>query len=365
MWQDTRVTRQLGIGYPIVQGPFGGGLSSPQLAAAVSNAGGLGSFGAQGMTPDAIRAAVADIRSRTGAPFAVNLWVSTADAAASDITRDAFDAALAPLAPLFAELRAQLPAFPPAPDPSFEDQAAALVQARPPVFSFVFGIPPAPILDRCRTLGITTIGAATTVDEARALEAAGVDLIVATGAEAGGHRPSFLRTAEASLMGTLSLVPQVVDAVKTPVIAAGGIVDGRGVAAVLALGADAAQVGTAFLACEESNAHRAHRAALRGARAGETLLTRGFTGRLGRGLRNTLADTLEQGSLARLPYPFQGHLVGALKRAALEQERFDLVPFWGGQSAPLVTHTRAADLFRSLVAGAERASSRSPIAVSP
>jgi nitronate monooxygenase len=166
-------------------------------------------------------------------------------------------------------------------------------------------------------------------------------------------------------MGTLSLVPQVVDAVKTPVIAAGGIADGRGVAAVLALGADAAQVGTAFLACEESNAHPAHRTALRGVRAGETLLTRGFTGRLGRGLRNALADTLEQGSLARLPYPFQGHLVGALKRAALEQERFDLVPFWGGQSAPLVTHTRAADLFRSLVAGADRASSRSPSAVSP
>ena len=167
------------------------------------------------MTADAIRAVVADIRSRTEAPFALNLWVSTADAAASDITRAAFDAALAPLASLFAELGAEPPAFPPAPDPSFEDQAAALVEARPPVFSFVFGVPPAPILDRCRSLGIATIGAATTVDEARALEAAGVDLIVATGAEAGGHRPSFLRTAEASLMGTLSLVPQVADAVKT------------------------------------------------------------------------------------------------------------------------------------------------------
>ena len=363
MWQHTRITRQLGIGYPIVQGPFGGGLSSPRLTAAVSNAG-LGSFGAQGMTPDAIRAAVADIRTRTEAPFAVNLWVSTADGAASDISRETFDAALAPLAPLFAELGAEPPAFPLAPDSSFEDQAAALIAARPPVFSFVFGVPSASILDRCRTLGIVTIGAATTVDEARALEAAGVDLIVATGAEAGGHRPSFLRTAEASLTGTLSLVPQVVDAVKTPVIAAGGIADGRGVAAVLALGADAAQVGTAFLACDESNAHPAHRAALRGAHAVETLLTRGFTGRLGRGLRNTLANTLESPTLARLPYPFQGQIVGALKRAALDQGRFDLVPFWGGQSARLVTHTRAADLFRSLVAGAERASSRLPVAVS-
>jgi nitronate monooxygenase len=160
-------------------------------------------------------------------------------------------------------------------------------------------------------------------------------------------------------------VPQVVDAVKTPVIAAGGIADGRGVAAVLALGADAAQVGTAFLACEESNAHPAHRAALRGARAGETLLTRGFTGRLGRGLRNALADTLEQGSLARLPYPFQGHLVGALKREALEQERFRPRAVLERPVGALVTHTRAADLFRSLVSGAERASSRPPIAVSP
>jgi nitronate monooxygenase len=133
---------------------------------------------------------------------------------------------------------------------------------------------------------------------------------------------------------------------------------------VLALGADAAQVGTAFLACESpTRTRRTGRCCA--APASETLLTRGFTGRLGRGLRNALADTLEQGSLARLPYPFQGHLVGALKRAALEQERFDLVPFWGGQSAPLVTHTRAADLFRSLVAGADRASSRSPSAVSP
>jgi nitronate monooxygenase len=365
MWQHTRVTQRLGIAYPIVQGPFGGGLSSPQLVAAVSNAGGLGSFGAQGMTPDAIGAVVADIRSRTKAPFAVNLWVSTADAAASDITRDTFEAALAPLAPLFAELGVEPPAFPPAPDPSFEDQAVALVAARPPVFSFVFGVPSASLLDQCRARGIVTVGAATTADEARALEAAGVDLIVATGAEAGGHRPSFLRTAEASLMGTLSLVPQVVDAVKTPVIAAGGIADGRGVAAVLALGAEAAQVGTAFLACDESNAHPAHRAALRGARAKDTVLTRGFTGRLGRGLRNTLADALESPALARLPYPFQGHLVGALKRAALAQGRFDLAPFWGGQSASLVTHTRAADLFHSLVAGAERASSRLPTAVSP
>jgi nitronate monooxygenase len=348
MWNDTAFTRRFERRYPIVQGPFGGGLSSPRLVATVSDAGGLGSFGAQGMTPDRIRSVVAEIRAVTSEPFAVNLWVSTADARAGDVTRADYDAALAVLAPWFRELGIEPPPFPPAPDPLFEDQVAALLEARPPVFSFIFGVPAPAILDRCRSLGIRTIGTATTVDEVRAIDAAGVDAIVATGAEAGGHRPSFLRSAESSLMGTFALVPQAADAVRTPIIAAGGIADGRGIVAALALGAAAVQIGTAFLACDESNAHPAHRAALRAA-AGGTLLTRGFTGRLGRGLRNTLAEALESPVLARLPYPFQGHLVAALKQTALASGRFDLVPFWSGQSAPLIRHGQAAELFGALV----------------
>jgi nitronate monooxygenase len=280
----------------------------------------------------------------------VNLWVSTADARVEDLTRADHDAAVATLAPFFAELGISPPPFAPALDPAFEDQAAALLEARPPVFSFIFGVPEPSILDRCRSLGIRTIGTATTVDEARALDDAGVDAIVATGAEAGGHRASFLRSAEASLTGTFSLVPQVADAVRAPVIAAGGIADGRGVAAALALGAHAVQIGSAFLACEESNASAAHRAALRGAAQGPpTILTRGFSGRLGRGIRNALADTFESPAAARLPYPFQGHLVRVLREAALAQGRLDLVPFWSGQSAALIRHTRASELFDSLV----------------
>ena len=217
----TRITEMLGIEHPIVQGPFGGGLSSPALAAIVSNAGGLGSYGAQGMRPDRIGAVVDEIRALTPAPFAVNLWVSTADARAEDISRADFDAAVAVLAPFYEELGVAQPPFPPKADPAFEDQAAALIEARPPVFSFIFGVPAAAILEQCRTLGIRTVGTATTVAEAQALDVAGVDAIVATGAEAGGHRPSFLRSAEASLTGTLALVPQVVDAVRAPVIAAG------------------------------------------------------------------------------------------------------------------------------------------------
>ena len=353
MWNDTPFTRLFERRYPIVQGPFGGGLSSPRLTATVSNAGGLGSFGAQGMTPDRIRAVVGEIRALTTAPFAVNLWVSTADARAEDISRAEYDAAVAVLAPLYAALGIGPPPFPPASDPVFEEQAAALIDAQPPIVSFIFGVPPPAILDRCRSLGIRTIGTAPTVVEARALYGAGVEAVVATGAEAGGHRPSFLRSAEASLMGTVALVPQVADAVRAPVIAAGGIADGRGIAAALALGAHAVQIGTAFLACDESNAHPAHRAALRNAVHGDgTLLTRGFTGRLGRGLRNALADALDSPSVAWLPYPFQGHLIAALKQAALAQGRVDLVPFWGGQSAPLITHTRAGALFASLIESA-------------
>jgi nitronate monooxygenase len=357
MWHDTDFTRRFGLRYPIVQGPFGGGLSSPALVAVVSEAGGLGSYGAQGMTPDRIRAIGRDLRAVTAAPFALNLWVSTRDARPDEVTRAAFEAALVPLRPLFEELGVAVPSFPFAADPDFEEQAAALLEVRPPVFSFVFGVPPPAVLDRCRTLGIRTLGAATTVDEARALADAGVDGIVATGLEAGGHRPSFLRSAEASLTGTLSLVPQVVDAVSVPVVAAGGIADARGVAAVLALGAHGAQIGTAFLACDESNASPTHRGVLRGQPPSSTLLTRGFTGRLGRGVRNPLAEALEHFG-ARLPYPYQGHLVAALKQAAIASGRADLAPLWSGQSAPLVRHTRAAELFSSIVDGMRELSAR-------
>jgi nitronate monooxygenase len=353
MWNDTAFTRRFDLRYPIVQGPFGGGLSSVELASTVSNAGGLGSFGLQGMTPAKIRAVIGELRDRTAAPFNVNLWVSTEDAPASSIARADYDAAVAALAPLYAELGIEPPAFPPKADADFDAQVDAAIEARPPILSFIFGVPSAAVLDRCRASGIRTIGTATTVDEARAFDDAGVDAIVATGSEAGGHRPSFLRSAEASLTGTIALVPQVVDAVRAPVAAAGGIADGRGVAAILALGAGAAQIGTAFLACDESNAHPGHRAALRAPSPG-TMLTRGLTGRVGRALRNRLADTVTSPQLTRLPYPFQGHLVAPIKQAALASGRFDLAPFWSGQSASLVRHTRAAQLFAALVQDAAR-----------
>src|SRR5450755_531874 len=280
-WNENRLTSTLGIDYPVIQGPLGG-LSSQKLTAAVSSFGGLGSFGAHGLAPEAIRDVIAQIRSLTSKPFAMNLWVSMEDDGARTSDEGAFNRSLAPLAVHLAALAAPRPAYKPYSPTRFEGQARVLMDANVPAFSFIYGVPPTEILDECRAKGIVTIGTATTPDEAAVLQDAGVNAIVASGFEAGGHRGSFLRSAEDSLTGTFSLVPQIVDIVDVPVIAAGGIGDARGVVAALALGANGIQLGTAFLACEESGASGPHREALRGKQAGHTALTRGFTGRLAR-----------------------------------------------------------------------------------
>ena len=347
-WNRNRLTSRLGIAYPIIQGPLGG-LASQRLTAAVSNFGGLGSFGAHGLAPPAIAEVIAEIRSLTAKPFAMNLWVSMEDEGARTSDAAAFDRSLASLAPHLAELRAARPAYQPYSPLRFEDQAHVLLDANVPVFSFICGIPAKEILEECRARSIFTMGAATTPDEAVALQAAGVDAIVASGFEAGGHRGSFLRPAEDSLMGTFSLVPQVVDAVAVPVVAAGGIADARGVVAAMVLGAQAVQMGTAFLACEESGAGRRHREALLAGKAGHTGLTKAFTGRLARGIRNRLMDELSRPGTEILPYPLQRALVRNLVTAAEAAGRSDLVQMWAGQSASLSTCSDVSAFLASLV----------------
>ena len=347
-WQHSAAARALGVRYPIVQGPFGGGQSSAALTAAVSNLGGLGSYGARTHTAQEIREVVADIRRRTASPFAVNLWISVQDPGASQVTREQFEQAREALRPLYRLAGVEPPSFRRAAAPRVDDQIDALIELRVPVFSFVFGVPEASVLAECRRRSILTMGAATTVDEARALEASGVDVVVASGFEAGGHRPSFLRSADSSLTGLFALVPQVVDAVRIPVIAAGGIADGRTVAAAFMLGAAGVQVGSAFLACEESNAAAEYRAALLGPERADTVLTRSFSGRLARGLRNRLADYLESIPSA-LPYPIPMELLAPLRRAARLRDRADLMPLFAGQNAPLLRYRRAKDVFDALV----------------
>jgi nitronate monooxygenase len=347
-WNRNRLTTKLGIDYPITQGPLGG-LSSQRLTAAVSNFGGLGSFGAHGLTPGAIKDVIAKTRSLTSKPFAMNLWVSMEDEGARTSDENAFNRSLAPLAVHIAALGALRPKYEPYPWIRFEDQVRVLLDERVPVFSFIYGVPPREILDECRAKGIVTIGTATTPDEAAVLQDAGVNAIVASGFEAGGHRGSFLRAAEDSLTGTFSLVPQIADRVNVPVIAACGIADARGVVAALVLGAEAAQMGTVFLACEESGASLVHRQALRGKRAGRTALTKGFTGRLARAVHNRFLEELNQAGTAILPYPLQRRLVRNLAIPAEAAGRSDLLPLWAGQSANLSTCTDVLAFLTSLV----------------
>jgi nitronate monooxygenase len=347
-WNENRLTVKLGIDYPIIQGPLGG-LSSQKLTAAVSNFGVLGSFGAHSLAPEAIKDVIAEIRSLTSKPFAMNLWVSMEDEGARTSDENAFNRSLAPLAAHIAALRAPRPTYKPYSPIRFEDQARVLLDEKVPVFSFIYGIPPQEILEECRAKHIITIGTATTPDEAAALQEAGVDAIVASGYEAGGHRGSFLKAAEDSLTGTFSLVPQIADMVNVPVIAAGGIADARGIIAALALGAEAVQMGTVFLACEESGASFLHRQALRGKQAGHTALTKGFTGRLARGIHNHLLEELNRKETEILPYPLQRRLVRNLAIPAESAGRSDLLPLWAGQSANLSTCTDVSAFLTSLV----------------
>src|ERR1700682_6163414 len=347
-WNENRLTTKLGIDYPIIQGPLGG-LSSQRLTAEVSNFGGLGSFGAHGLTPEAIKDVIAQIRSLTSKPFAMNLWVSMEDEGARKSDENAFNRSLAPLAAHIAALGAPRPEYEAYSPIRFEDQARVLLDERVPVFSFIYGIPPSEILQECRAKRIVTIDTATTPEESAALQDAGVDAIVASGFEAGGHRGSFLRAAEDSLTGTFSLVPRIVDRVDVPVIAAGGIGDARGFVAAMALGAEAVQMGTVFLTCEESGASRPHREALLRRGAEHTGLTRGFTGRLARGIDNALMQQFNDTDTEILPYPLQRGLVRHLSVAAATAGRSDLLPLWGGQSAGLSACTAVSVFLQSLL----------------
>jgi nitronate monooxygenase len=330
---------------------MGGGHSTPALVAAVSNAGGLGSLGAYQMEPAEIVAAGKEIRRLTSLPFAINLWIPRIDQADGDSSPAGVRRALELFRPYRDELGLPPLAAPPAADSRrFEEQLEAVLEVRPRAFSFVFGLLPAELMAAVKRRGIVTIGVATTVDEAEAQEASGAEFVCASGFEAGGHRGSFLHPPEQALMGTLALVPQVASAVSVPVIAAGGIADGRGIAAALALGASAAQLGTAFLMSHESGAGPLHRAALADRhRARRTVLTRAFSGRLARVIANRFTEEMAPHGAEILPYPLQAAATRDLRQAAAGAGRDDLLALFSGQSAPLASPRPAADLMAALV----------------
>ena len=350
MWNKNPLTEALGIEYPIVQGPFGGGLSSTKLTSIVSNAGGLGSYGAESSSGNEIKKLVAEIKSLTSKPFAVNLWIPKETV--PPLSDAEYEDSIARIDNYRSDVAIERPRRPKKFGQVFEEQLDALLAARPPVFSFVYGVPDNEVLRTCRRLGIRTIGTATTPDEAQILDGAGVDAIVASGFEAGGHKGSFLLPPEECLIGTFALVPQIADRVGTPVIAAGGIADVRGLKAALALGADGVQIGTAFLACEESNAREVHRDTLfLDPIRSRTVLTKAFTGRLARSIPNRLYAYLKPVESRLPPYPIQSWMTGTLKNAEPSEEAFDFGSLWTGQAAPLIRKHFAKEFFDGLVKG--------------
>jgi nitronate monooxygenase len=348
--RPSRLTTLLGVDVPLLTGAFGG-MSSIGLTALVSDLGGLGAYGLYGYSPQRIREVAADLRRATDKPFLLNVWVID-DATTTGPGRGEA-AAPAPVRRLFDELGLALPPTPDRLLPSFAEQVDALVEVAPPIVGFVFGSPGREVVARLQAVGTAVVATATTPEEAVVLEAAGVDAVIASGAEAGGHKASFLAAAEDSLIGTAALVPQVVDAVSVPVIAAGGIADGRGIAAALLLGAEGVQVGTAFLATAQSAAPAAYRAALRSGRAARTVLTRASSGRPGRGIPNRLTEEL---GADVAPFPLQNWLTGRIRAAAAERGDAELLALWCGQAAPLIRDEDldATALFTRLVEETDR-----------
>ena len=339
------LTRLLGIEYPIVQAPMGGANATPPaLVAAVGESGALGFVGAAYMSPDEIAATCREVRALTRRPFGINLFAPVTSPPLADTT-----GALKAIAPLHAELGLPAPT-PPAPATwGFDHQLAAALESGASVFSFTFGLLPNYAMDAIKGRGMFVIGTATTVDEAVQLERSGVDAVVAQGSEAGAHRGSFAAPFEAAMVGTMALVPQVADAVRVPVLASGGIMDGRGIVAALVLGASAVQMGTAFLTCDECGVADAWKDAVIAARAEGTRATRAFSGRPARGVVNRMMTEVEAAPDAILPYPFQNALTRPLRSAAAKAGRAEFMSLWAGQGAPLARREPAAALVARLV----------------
>jgi nitronate monooxygenase len=334
---------RFGLSMPILLAPMAGS-SPPALAAAVANAGGMGAFGALMSPPDAMRDWAAQFRGRSNGGFQVNLWIPDPPPA-----RDA--AHEARVREVLQDLSGTA-----VPDPGdkpllqdFAAQCEALVEVAPTAASSIMGLFPAEVVARLKARGVAWFCNATTIAEARAAEAAGADAVVAQGAEAGGHRGSFEdATAERTQIGLLALLPQMADAVRIPVIAAGGIMDGRGVAAALTLGASAVQLGTAFLRCPEAAIHPAWADAIARTMPEDTVLTRAFSGRLARGIRNAVTEAFAGAELKPAPYPVQRALMVPMRATAEAAGDASCMQTWAGQGAAMSTPLPADSLARRL-----------------
>jgi nitronate monooxygenase len=337
-WRDRRLIDRLGLSLPIVQAPMAGA-GGTALAIAARTAGALGSLPCAMLTPEEIVTQAAMVRAAGSGPINLNFFCHELPEAFDDSAwREA-------LTLYYVEYGVGPPASPPPIRRPFDDDACAAVETvRPEVVSFHFGLPPTPLLERVRATGALIVGNATTLAEARWLAEHGVDALIAQGWEAGGHAGRFLPGDKAAQMGLMALVPQMIDATGLPVIAAGGIADGRGVAAALLLGASAVQIGTAYLACPESLVSELHRTLLASPAAEETVFTNVFTGRLARGIANRLVREIGPVSPLAPPFPHAGDALAELRRAAPGE----FANMWAGQAARLARGEGAEALTRRI-----------------
>jgi nitronate monooxygenase len=343
--------RDLRIQHPIVQAPMAGGPSTPALVAAVCNAGGLGSLGSAYSTPEQIASDIQKVRALTDKPFNVNLF---AGGYAPESPVDA-----GPMLALLAEIHEALhlppPTLPAWPKYPFKEQLQVVLEARPAVFSFTLGIPEPGAIARLKAAGIAIFGTATTLEEGKMLAASGVTAIVAQGAEAGSHRGTFAGPFESAMVPTLELVRSLRAAVSTPIIASGGLMDGRDIAQALARGASAAQLGTAFLTCPEAGTPEAYRRTILAARTDTTVITRAFSGRPARGLLNAFISRLEGKEKIILPFPLQNALTRPMRIAAAKLGESGYLSLFVGQGVTRARALPAAELVSRLVAEMQQA----------
>ena len=340
-----KLLQRLGIEHPILLAPMAGAGGTPELAAAVSNAGGLGAWGGAYAKPEEIAGAIRRIRQLTRRPFNINLFAGGYETDRKVDPR--------PMLEIMAEAHAKLglppPLLPQVPTDPFDAQLEAVLEERPPVFSFTFGMPSAAQIAALKKRGIAVTGTATTVQEAGQLQQAGVDAIAAQGAEAGAHRGSFAAPFAASMIPLAVLVREICAGTALPVIASGGVMDGRDVAKAMALGAAAVQLGTAFLPCSESGAAPAYKRALLEAKTNTTVITRAFSGRPARGLTNAFIAMVADKEDSILPFRQQNDLTRPMRNAAGQQGIADFISLWAGQGVARSRAMPAADLVKTLV----------------
>ncbi len=342
--------RRLGIEHPILLSPMAGAGGTPELAAAVSNAGGVGAWGGAYAKPEDIVATIRQMRSLTARPFNINLFAGGYGADHKIDPR--------PMLQLVGEAHAALglptPVLPPVPRDPFDEQLQVVLEERPPVFSFTFGLPSAAQMAALRQRDIFVIGTATTVEEAVSLEQAGVDAIAVQGAEAGAHRGTFAARFEDAMVPLARLLRETCAKTRLPVIACGGLMDGCDIAAALKLGAAAVQLGTAFLPCPESGAPAAHKQALLRARKDTTVITRAFSGRPARGLTNRFIAMVNSKMTSDrehfiLPFRQQNDLTRPMRNAAGQKGMPDYISLWAGQGVARSRQMPAADLMKTLL----------------